>query len=52
VELEDVRAEAAPGSENHVVVNIAYKIRSSNTRGNLVFPFYLGIDFGAGEGRQ
>ncbi len=51
VELEDVQAEAASGSENHVVVNIAYKIRGSNTRGNLVFPFYLGIEFGTGEVR-
>jgi phage baseplate assembly protein W len=51
VELEDVQAEATAGSENHVVVNIAYKIRGSNARGNLVFPFYLGIDFSSGEGR-
>ncbi|MEZ6134617.1 MAG: GPW/gp25 family protein [Pirellulaceae bacterium] len=46
VELEDVQAEALPNEECHVVVNIAYKIRGSNARGNLVFPFYLGIDFG------
>jgi len=48
VELEDVRAEAVTGAENHVVINIAYKIRGSNARGNLVFPFYLGIEFGSG----
>lgn len=51
VELISVEAEAAAGSENHIVVNIAYKIRSSNARVNLVFPFYLGIDFGTKEGR-
>jgi uncharacterized protein len=44
VELEDVLAEATSSAENHVVVNIAYKIRGSNARGNLVFPFYLGIN--------
>jgi len=48
VELQDVAAEAVESAENHIVVNIAYKIRGSNARGNLVFPFYLGIDFGAG----
>ena len=51
VELTDVQAEATVGSENHIVVNIAYKIRGSNARGNLVFPFYLGIEFDAGEGQ-
>jgi Bacteriophage baseplate protein W len=48
VELEDVRAEATPGGENNVVVNIAYKIRGSNARGNLVFPFYLGVELDSG----
>ena len=48
VELESVLAEAANGAENHIVVNITYKIRSSNARGNLVFPFYLGTDFDTG----
>ena len=51
VELEDVQAERTAGEENHIVVNIAYKIRSSNARGNLVFPFYLGIDFSSGDGQ-
>jgi uncharacterized protein len=43
VELTDVRAEAMLGDETKVIVNIAYRVRSSNTRGNLVFPFYLGL---------
>jgi phage baseplate assembly protein W len=43
VELESVSAETLPGYETHVNVNIDYRIRSSNTRGNLVFPFYLGL---------
>ena len=44
VELEFVSAELAPGEENQVTVHIGYKIRGANTRTNLVFPFYLGID--------
>jgi phage baseplate assembly protein W len=43
VELEDVRAEVAPGEEGRVTVSIVYRIRRTNTRANLVFPYYLGI---------
>lgn len=43
VDLNEVRAEAVAGDETRVNVNIAYRVRSSNTRGNLVFPFYLGL---------
>jgi phage baseplate assembly protein W len=50
VELEEVNAEATPGNENHVMVHIAYTIRANNTRGNLVFPFYLGTDSGVEGG--
>lgn len=42
IELDDVVAEATPGQETRINVNINYRIRASNTRGNLVFPFYLG----------
>jgi phage baseplate assembly protein W len=42
VELEDVRAEVDPNEETRVVVSIAYLVRQTNTRNNLVFPFYLG----------
>ena len=42
VELEDVRAEADPGEESRVMVWIHYRVRQTNTRTNLVFPFYLG----------
>jgi phage baseplate assembly protein W len=42
VELEDVRAEADPTEETCVVVSISYRVRQTNTRNNLVFPFYLG----------
>jgi phage baseplate assembly protein W len=42
IELEEVRAEADIEDETRVTVHIGYRIRQTNTRGNLVFPFYLG----------
>lgn len=42
VELEEVRAEADPEDETRVTVSISYFVRQTNTRNNLVFPFYLG----------
>lgn len=42
IELQEVRAEVAPGSESSVTVSISYRVRRTNTRNNLVFPFYLG----------
>jgi uncharacterized protein len=41
VELDDVRAELSPRDETIALVAIDYRIRASNTRENLVFPFYL-----------
>lgn len=41
VELEDVRAETDPDQPQRVTVSIDYLIRATNTRNNLVFPFYL-----------
>ena len=42
IELDDVRVETEPGAENRVKVEIAYRLRGTNTRHNLVFPYYLG----------
>lgn len=42
VTLDDVTAEAIGGDETRVNVNIDYRVRGSNTKLNLVFPFYLG----------
>lgn len=42
IELEDVHAEADLNDATRVVVSIQYKVRATNTRHNLVFPFYLG----------
>ena len=41
VEVDSVVAEPTPGQENKVVVSITYLIRQTNTKANLVFPYYL-----------
>jgi uncharacterized protein len=41
VQLVSVVAEPTPGQENQVVVSVNYQIRRTNTKANLVFPFYL-----------
>ena len=46
VELEFVTAEVDPEEQNRVTVRIGYQIRGANSRDNLVFPFYLGVDEG------
>jgi hypothetical protein len=33
----------APGEEGVVTVSVTYRIRRTNTRANLVFPYYLGL---------
>ncbi|MEV7867280.1 GPW/gp25 family protein [Streptomyces sp. NPDC088124] len=43
VALEEVRAEADPADESRVTVSVVYRIRRSNTKANLVFPFYVGL---------
>ncbi len=42
VELEEVHAEADSTDGTRVTVSVRYLVRRSNTRHNLVFPFYLG----------
>ena len=37
----DVRAAPDPAEPNLLLVEIDYEIRSSNSRANLVYPFYL-----------
>ncbi|RBQ14991.1 phage baseplate protein [Spongiactinospora rosea] len=46
VELDAVRAEADPADESRVTVSVEYRIRRTNTKANLVFPFYLGLTGG------
>jgi|SRR5882757_2284681 len=42
VDLNTVQAEADPTDQYKVAVSISYTVRRTNTRSNLVFPFYLG----------
>lgn len=41
VEVLDVRAEAAELDATNIVVSLDYRVRRTNTRESLVFPFYL-----------
>lgn len=43
VDVDSVLAEADPADESRVTVSVAYRIRRTNTKANLVFPFYLGL---------
>jgi phage baseplate assembly protein W len=42
-ELGSVRAEADPADESRITVSVEYRIRRTNTKQNLVFPFYAGL---------
>jgi phage baseplate assembly protein W len=42
VKTEDITTEVDPEDETRVTVSISYLVRQTNTRNNLVFPFYLG----------
>jgi uncharacterized protein len=46
VELDSVRAEADQADESRVTVSVEYRIRRTNTKANLVFPFYVGLTGG------
>ena len=41
VELLDVIVETDPEERNSLIINIHYKVRSTNDERNLVYPFYL-----------
>ena len=42
IDLEEVRAEPDLDDETRITVHVGYRVRRTNTRSNLVFPFYLG----------
>lgn len=42
VDLIEVRAEVDASDATRVLVSIAYRVRQTNTRQSLVFPFYIG----------
>ena len=41
IDVELVRVTAAPGEENKVLIEVSYRVRATNSRSNLVYPFYL-----------
>jgi phage baseplate assembly protein W len=42
VDVDSVVADLEPDDATRVTVSISYRVRQTNTRLNLVFPFYLG----------
>lgn len=41
IDLLDVEAGAQPGEPNSLLIRIEYRVRTTNSRFNLVYPFYL-----------
>jgi len=41
IDVELVRVTVAPGEENKVLIEVSYRVRATNSRANLVYPFYL-----------
>lgn len=46
VDVDSVSAEADPDDETRVTVAVACRVRASNTRLNLVYPYYLAMTEG------
>jgi len=41
IDVLDINAETSPEQPNLLLVRINYRIRTNNTLGNLVYPFYI-----------
>jgi uncharacterized protein len=41
IDVENVRVESFPESDNRLLVYVDYRIRYNNAKRNLVYPFYL-----------
>lgn len=41
IEVTNVRVESFPGAENRLLIHVDYRVRSTNSKRNLVYPFYL-----------
>jgi phage baseplate assembly protein W len=41
IEDVNVRVESFPGTENRLLIHVDYRVRSNNSKRNLVYPFYL-----------
>ncbi len=47
IDVLDVNVTSAPGEDNTLLIRVDYRIRSNNTFGNLVYPYF--ITEGSGE---
>lgn len=41
IEVTGVRVESFPESANRLLIHVDYRVRSTNSKRNLVYPFYL-----------
>lgn len=41
IEVLDVRVESVTEEQNKLLIRVDYRVRSTNTFGNLVYPFFL-----------
>jgi hypothetical protein len=41
IDVDEVTVEPDPTVEGLVLINVTYTVRKTNTRSNLVYPFYL-----------
>ena len=41
IDVENVVVEPVDGADGKVLINIVYRVRASNDRRNLVYPFYV-----------
>ena len=42
IDLDNVTATSGESSSNQLLIDIEYRVRATNNRFNLVYPFYLG----------
>ena len=41
IDLDDVRVESFPDAPNRLLIRVDYHVRKTNSKRNLVYPFYL-----------
>jgi phage baseplate assembly protein W len=44
IDVLDIEVTSPPGQANTMLIRVDYRIRSNNSFGNLVYPFYLNED--------
>ena len=41
IDVTNLRVDTIPGQENQLLIRVDYRVRTSNTKRNFVYPFYL-----------